>query len=226
MQTTVPSTPIPHNELPVTALHGIHGRNDPGDLPRQAGQERVAQPPGYGTVEPMTRIGDHVYLTPDRRVDDVRTYPDPSLRRTASHVDDFDATTAALAARLEAVVVLHNALGVAAPQIGVNARMVAWSVAGEHDVIVNPVVVDVSRKTRTFTEACLSVPGVAVDVVRPCRATVTGFDIHGTPLVIEDDDLVARVLQHEIDHLNGILMIDHGEPETTVSARRILDARR
>jgi peptide deformylase len=87
-------------------------------------------------------------------------------------------------------------------------------------VMVNPVLTDISETTETATEGCLSIPGIQVDVERPVAVTISGQDVSGKPLQIEASDLLARILQHEVDHLDGVLVLDRTDRESRKAAMR------
>jgi peptide deformylase len=86
--------------------------------------------------------------------------------------------------------------------------------------MVNPVLTDISETTETATEGCLSIPGIQVDVERPVAVTISGQDVSGKPLQIEASDLLARILQHEVDHLDGVLVLDRTDRESRKAAMR------
>ena len=108
-------------------------------------------------------------------------------------------------------------IGLAAPQVGVSQRVLIVDVPGEDDrrhvhALVNPVVVESDGTTDKATEGCLSIPGLEETVTRPVRVTVEGLSPDGEPVRVEADGLLARALQHEVDHLDGILFIDRLSP--------------
>ena len=139
---------------------------------------------------------------------DVRTFGDPVLRQRAREVEEIDGDLARLSERM--VETMYEALGVglAAPQVGVLKRLYTYDVGDGPAVLVNPEIVDSSGEW-TYDEGCLSVPGVHVEIVRPKVVTVQGVDLDGKEVVIEGDELMGRLIQHEIDHLDGVLFVDH-----------------
>jgi peptide deformylase len=148
-----------------------------------------------------------------RALAEVVTYGDPKsaiLRSRASEVTEFGAE---LEREVEHMVsIMHGAIGVglAATQLGVLRRLLVFQ-AGPDAVptaVANPQVEWLSEELETAEEGCLSLPGVGVDVERPLHARVSGVDVHGDPLLLEASGLEARVLQHEIDHLDGVLILD------------------
>lgn len=139
----------------------------------------------------------------------IRTYPEPVLRRPAAPVDGVDDELRQLADAMVATLVKRVGYGLAAPQIGVSRRVIVVDVEDDLYVLANPEVVETGPETESFTEGCLSIPGVEADVERPHRAVIDGLSMDGEPVRIETEGLLARVFQHEIDHLNGVLFIDH-----------------
>ena len=138
----------------------------------------------------------------------IRELGDPVLRTPADEVRAFDRELAALVRDLEETVDHPGRAGLAAPQIGVGARVFSYNVDGEIGHLVNPRVVELSEETQDGDEGCLSVPGVWAPTVRAMHAVVEGFDVHGEPLRLEGSGLMARCLQHEVDHLDGKLFVD------------------
>jgi len=138
----------------------------------------------------------------------IRTYGDPVLRRPADPVETIDSETRALCQRMVEEMIRADGVGLAAPQIGVSKQIVVLDVEGEFHVLVNPELVESSEETAEFTEGCLSVPGVHATVSRSARATIAGTNLDGERVEITGEGLLARAIQHEIDHLNGRLFVD------------------
>ena len=111
--------------------------------------------------------------------------------------------------------------GLAAPQIGVGLRVFTWNVDGEVGHLVNPSL-DLSEETQDGDEGCLSIPGLTFDCRRALSVVAKGFDMHGEPVVIEGSELLARAIQHETDHLDGILFVDRLDRETRKAAMRAI----
>jgi peptide deformylase len=111
-------------------------------------------------------------------------------------------------------------VGLAATQVGRLKRVFVAAIEDDEYVIVNPVLSDRSQTTETATEGCLSIPGIQVDVERPIAVTISGQDVSGKPLRIEASDLLARVLQHEVDHLDGVLILDRTDRQSRKAAMR------
>jgi peptide deformylase len=154
----------------------------------------------------------------------IRTFGDPVLKSRASEVTRFGSELEREAEKM--VAIMRDALGVglAATQLGVMRRLFVF--AAGHDAtptaVANPVIEWTSDEVAVAEEGCLSLPGVAVDVERSLYARVTGQDTAGEPLSLEAAGLEARVLQHEIDHLDGVLMLDRTEREQRRGALRAL----
>jgi len=149
----------------------------------------------------------------------LRFYGDPILRRRASDVRTFDTTLRELAAQMRDAMAREDGVGLAAPQVGLDLRLLvalAMREPGEEDadpvVMVNPEILERSHETWVFEEGCLSIPGIRGDVTRPERVRVRYQNLDGTEHVIDADEMFARILQHEIDHLNGKLFIDYLSP--------------
>jgi peptide deformylase len=152
-------------------------------------------------------------------------YGDPVLRSAASPVTDFDEELEAEAERM--IGLMRDAIGVglAATQLGTLRRMLVFQVGSEAEptVMVNPEIEWRSDEVLTTAEeGCLSLPGVVVDVERPLYVRARALDVHGEPFSIEASGLEARVIQHELDHLDGVLMIDRTEREQRRGALRAL----
>jgi len=146
-------------------------------------------------------------------VPELRYYGDPVLRKTAAPVTAFDDDLRALIERMIAALRNANGVGLAAPQIGVSSRVVVIDTEyGEAPprVLVNPEMISTSEETVVEDEGCLSLPGISLDVKRSARVSVRAQNETGEEYTIVDaSGLLAKALQHEIDHLNGILFIDH-----------------
>jgi peptide deformylase len=146
---------------------------------------------------------------------EIRVIGDPVLREHAQEVTTFDRSLRKLAKRM--VRIMHDApgVGLAAPQIGVLQRLLVYDVDDDAQVLANPVLDEFSDEIEESDEGCLSVPGVTMPVERPVSLRVRGFDAFGEPVEYRAEGLKARVIQHEYDHLEGVLIVDR----TTRSAR-------
>jgi peptide deformylase len=151
-------------------------------------------------------------------------FGDPVLRSAASPVTEFDDRLADEAERM--IGLMRDAIGVglAATQLGVLRRMLVFQVGtdAEPTVMVNPEIEWRSEDSASAEEGCLSIPGVVVDVERPLFVRARGVDARGEPFTVEASGLEARVIQHEVDHLDGVLMLDRTEREQRKGALRAL----
>ena len=152
----------------------------------------------------------------------IRQVGDPILRTPADPVRDFDHTLRALIADLEDTVDAPGHAGLAAPQIGVGLRVFSYNIDGKIGHLVNPRLVERSEERETEDEGCLSVPGLWFPTVRAVYAVAEGVDQYGQPLTLSGSGLMARCLQHEIDHLDGRLYLDRLTGQTKRAARRAL----
>jgi peptide deformylase len=145
----------------------------------------------------------------------IRQYPDPVLRMRAREVEEFDGDTAQLAERLTHLLREASGLGLAATQIGVLRRAFAFLPDPEQDpvVLVNPTFTVTSEERESDTEGCLSLQGVVIPVERHVSLTVEGQDPDGNDVRLELEGLPARIAQHELDHLDGVLILDRTTPE-------------
>ena len=146
----------------------------------------------------------------------------PVLRTPADEVTAFDGWLAALVRDLLETVDHPGRAGLAAPQIGVSARAFAYNIDGVIGHMVNPVVVELSEEIQDGDEGCLSVPGIWAPTVRANHAVLEGLEVHGEPLRLEGEGLMARCLQHEVDHLDGKVFLDRLTGEARKSALRAL----
>jgi peptide deformylase len=148
----------------------------------------------------------------------IRQYPDAVLRMRANEVERFDDDLARLADKMAHLMRDAHGVGLAATQVGVLQRLFVFQARDEEDVtaIVNPEITKRSSGVAVADEGCLSLQGVLVPVERAVDVTVEGQDVSGAPLRLELDEMDARVVQHEIDHLDGVLMLER----TTDEARR------
>jgi len=152
----------------------------------------------------------------------IREVGDPVLRTPSDEVKAFDRDVAALVRDLLETVDHPGRAGLAAPQIGVGLRAFSYNLDGVIGHVVNPVIVELSEETQDGDEGCLSVPGIWAPTVRAMHAVVEGVDVHGEPLRLEGSGLMARCLQHEVDHLDGKLFLDRLTGDARKSALRAL----
>jgi len=146
----------------------------------------------------------------------IRQYPDSVLRMRANEVDRFDETLARLAQRMTELMHDARGVGLAATQVGVLQRLFVFHADEEDEVhaVVNPELTARSEETVSAEEGCLSLQGVRVPVERSVTVTLEGRDLEGRPLRLELEELPARVVQHELDHLDGVLMIERTDAES------------
>ena len=137
----------------------------------------------------------------------IRYFGDPVLTTPASPVVDFDKELRNLVKDLTDTMLDAPGAGLAAPQIGVPLRVFVWHVDEQFGHLVNPTL-DLSDEMQEGEEGCLSFPDLSYDTPRAFRAVAKGWNMHGEPLVVEGTEFLARALQHETDHLNGVLFID------------------
>jgi peptide deformylase len=152
----------------------------------------------------------------DKSFAEIRTLGDPVLRERAKLVQEFDERLARLAALMTETMDREEGVGLAATQLGILARLIVWRHPDEEDevrVFANPEVVERSESCTVASEGCLSVPGASVDVSRSDEVLVTGFDLEGGTIEVRLHGLAARIVQHEIDHLDGQLILDRTSPE-------------
>ena len=141
----------------------------------------------------------------------VLAYPHEVLRDIAKPVLVFDTALKNLVSDMFETMDAYRGVGLAAPQVGVCQRVLVVGYKKHHFEIVNPEIVSASGEA-VDEEGCLSLPGVTLNVTRHMRIHVKGFSAVGRPIVLREKGFLARILQHEIDHLNGVLIIDKGTP--------------
>jgi peptide deformylase len=172
----------------------------------------------YAQLDPETRARREAAL----RL--VRKYGDPVLKSRALEVDRFDDALREEVRRMGQL--MHDALGIglAATQLGVMHRVLVYRVDPDGPVaaVINPVIEWKSKEEEPLEEGCLSLPGVLVDVDRPVHVRVRAQDENGEPILIEASGLEARVLQHEMDHLDGVLILDRTSRDQRKQAMRTL----
>ncbi len=139
---------------------------------------------------------------------------DDILRQKAVEVEKIDDEIRELIEHMFETMYAENGIGLAGPQVGKNIRIFVIELDDEvRHVFINPQIIATSQETSMYQEGCLSIPGVYEDIERPVRITVQALDENGKAFTVEADGLLARAIQHEYDHLEGILFIDRGDPE-------------
>ncbi|MCK4570844.1 peptide deformylase [Candidatus Bipolaricaulota bacterium] len=139
---------------------------------------------------------------------DIRTFGDSVLRRKAETVAVIDDDIRGICQLMVEVMIRENGVGLAAPQIGISKRIFVLDVDDEFHILINPELVELSEEVVETKEGCLSVPGVDAVVTRSTRAVVEGLNLNGEHVRLEGEGLIARAIQHEMDHLNGNLFLD------------------
>jgi peptide deformylase len=143
----------------------------------------------------------------------IRTFGDPVLLTQAAGVTDIDGKVIKIVEKMfETLYESESGIGLAAPQVGIQRQIFVWDMDDEPMVILNPKIVE-SDGEWVYDEGCLSIPGLYVEMTRPKTVLMTGVDLNGNEISIEADELEARLFQHELDHLNGVLMFDRMQPE-------------
>lgn len=142
----------------------------------------------------------------------IRKYGDSVLRQVADPVKIINKEIKNISEKMVEAMLRANGVGIAAPQIGVAKRIIAFDLNGKFYILVNPEIVETSEEEEESLEGCLSIPGVDAPVVRKLRAQVRGVTLDEKEIEVEGEGLMARVLQHEVDHLAGILFIDYLSP--------------
>jgi peptide deformylase len=156
-------------------------------------------------------------------VQPIRLFGDPVLRTPAAPVETFDKELRKLVRDLTETMMDAPGAGLAAPQIGVSLRVFTYWVDDEPGHLINPDL-NLSEEMQEGEEGCLSLPDLFVETPRAKRVVAKGMNMYGEPVVIEGSDLLARAVQHETDHLDGILFIDRLDPEARKEAMRVIRA--
>jgi peptide deformylase len=156
----------------------------------------------------------------------IRQYPDAALKMKARAVEDFDDELRSLVERMKLLMVDANGIGLAATQVGVLRRLFVFQNEDEEVLaVVNPELVEISEEREVADEGCLSIQGISVPVERSLHVTIAGQDENGDDVRYELDGYSARCVQHETDHLDGVLMIDRTTPEARREALALLRPR-
>lgn len=193
----------------------------PEDVEESGGGERAEAAAALDEVESADELEE---LDPEREarkqiaLAQIRRYGDPVLRLRANEVQEFDEELARLAERMIALMHDADGIGLAATQIGILRRFFAFNDDGVDRFLVNPVIVEQSETTEIDEEGCLSLNTVRVPVERSTAVTIEGKDAAGELIRLDLEGLPARVVQHEIDHLDGRLIIDRTDPDSRRAA--------
>ncbi len=144
---------------------------------------------------------------------EIRIFGDPVLKTKAAEVTNVDGTLVRLVDDMFEAMYAAPGIGLAAPQVGVQKQLFVYDVEESgRQVLVNPVIKE-ARGEWVYDEGCLSIPGLYIEIARPKEILLTGYDLDGNEVEIEADELLARLFQHELDHLHGILMFERMTPE-------------
>ncbi|WP_419919323.1 peptide deformylase [Candidatus Poriferisocius sp.] len=154
----------------------------------------------------------------------IRVYGDPVLRRVAAEVTDIDGALADLCRQMFTSMYEAPGIGLAAPQVGVSQRFFVYDFGEGPGVLINPEIIG-SDGEWTYNEGCLSVPELSWEIVRPRRIHLRAYDLDGNEVAIEAEDLQARLFQHELDHLEGRILLDYLDEDQRREAKRILRQR-
>ena len=148
---------------------------------------------------------------------EIRTYGDPVLKSQSLAIENIDDKLVRLTDAMFDIMYEAPGIGLAAPQIGVQKQLFVYDIGDGAEVLINPVVVESSGEW-VYEEGCLSIPGLYVEMVRPKEILLKGINIDGEEVSVEADELLSRLFQHELDHLNGVLMFERMTPDQRTEA--------
>jgi len=156
----------------------------------------------------------------------IRLYGDPVLRQRAPEITEIDGRLRTIVDDMIETMYAAPGVGLAAPQVGIQKRLFVYDLGDDEGprTVVNPTVSE-ARGEWTFDEGCLSVPGLSWPIVRPKEVHLTGWDLDGNEVSIDADEFDARVFLHEVDHLDGVLLVERLDEDQRKEALRILRAR-
>src|SRR4051794_12103533 len=175
-------------------------------------------------TEPQERLDPETRARREAALKHVVKYGDPALRARAREIDRFDAALVDEVGRMGRLMTDAYGIGLAATQLGVMHRLLVYrtELEGAIAALINPVLEWASKDKESSEEGCLSLPGVGVDVERPVHVRVSARDEYGQPILVEASGLEARVIQHEMDHLDGVLILDRCSRDQRKQAMRTL----
>ena len=150
----------------------------------------------------------------------IRLFGDPVLREKAVEITEIDGRVARMANDMLPALYEAEGLGLAAPQVGIQKRLFVYDMGEGAKTIVNPVIEE-TRGEWEYLEGCLSLPNLSFEIIRPKEVHLTGLDLDGNEVSIEADEVMARLFQHELDHLNGVLLLDHLDKKTRKEALKM-----
>ncbi len=154
---------------------------------------------------------------------EIRLFGDPVLKQRASDVADVDGSLVQLVDDMVATMYAAPGIGLAAPQVGVQKRLFVYDLQDGHGprTVINPVISDFDGEW-AYEEGCLSVPGLSWEIIRPKRVLLTGYDLDGNEVSVEADEIESRCFQHELDHLDGVLLLERLDTDTRKQALRTI----
>jgi peptide deformylase len=150
---------------------------------------------------------------------EIRVLGDPVLKSRAAEVTTIDARLVRTCDEMLASMYAAPGIGLAAPQVGIQQRFFVYDIGDGPRTLINPVIAE-SRGEWVYEEGCLSIPGLYLEIVRPKEILITGVDLDGNDVAIEADELLARLFQHELDHLDGRLMLEQLDEDERKKALR------
>lgn len=154
------------------------------------------------------------------------TYPNEVLRQEAEEIEEITEEVRDLADKMTETMLREEGIGLAAPQVGVSKKLIVVDLEDEFHIIINPKIAEKSEEEESMDEGCLSVPGVEAPVSRSKEVLVRGRNLDGEEIELEKEGLPARVFQHEVDHVNGLLFVDRlSEAERSLTLREYRKAR-
>ena len=154
----------------------------------------------------------------------IRVFGDPVLRKIAEDVKSIDGDLVSTCQRMLDAMYQAPGIGLAAPQVGISKRFFVYDYGNGPQVLINPVIQE-SDGEWEFEEGCLSVPGLSWNIIRPKTILIAGYDLDGNDIAIEADELESRLYQHEMDHLDGKLLLEYLDNEQKLEAKKILRKR-
>ncbi|MDZ4775125.1 MAG: peptide deformylase [Planctomycetota bacterium] len=157
---------------------------------------------------------------------DLTLYPEPILRKRAEPISAFDSALKRTVVAMYERMFESKGVGLAAPQVGLKQRILVVNPTGDRKddlTLVNPTISAKAGDDTLFEEGCLSFPGIYAEIKRPERCTVVAFDVDGNRIEKEFDGFVARIIQHEFDHLEGVLLVDRMSPTDKLKNRGALE---
>ena len=211
------------DEIPTEVTEPAPGAYPEGAEPEEVVESDAAEPED-AELEEAPPLDPEVEARRVAAMSFIRRYGDPVLKSRATEVDRFDDALRNQVARMAAIMKDAIGIGLAAPQLGISQRLLVYRVGTDAPLValVNPQLEWEGDEEEVFEEGCLSIPGITVDVPRKVHVRVRAQDEDGERRVVEASGLEARVIQHEMDHLDGVLMLDRTTREQKKEAMRAL----